>query len=391
MRKLTLFLLICSFVMADSPLSYEKEKILELKRQKLKADADKLKNSWISPLNISVSKNRSVSANDMDSRATTAKISLNQDIFRSGGIWYAIDYAKAFKEVQKLGIDLEEAADLKQIYSLKTKIKRDELKLKQSKLILKNREIDVEIVKERYKAGDADISELNRVTIESDNARTSLINIQNLLRNEYYELKKIVGEKNIKRLRIPKIPLVDKKSYLSSHLQLLRFDKQIKSDLAKYKAVKSSYLPKVALNGSYGYSKIEGNFQNYESDEYSYGIKLSMPLNYNSKNDIESSKIAYLQSKLAKTDRQKELEYEYDKHLFNIKDYKEKIKVAKRMIKLYDELYDFTDLEVKAGMKTKLDLKSLNNSLKIQKLEQKIQEQNIILEKISLFFDIKRG
>ncbi len=389
MRKLTLFLLICSFVMADSPLSYEKEKILELKRQKLKADADKLKNSWISPLNISVSKNRSVSANDMDSRATTAKISLNQDIFRSGGIWYAIDYAKAFKEVQKLGIDLEEAADLKQIYSLKTKIKRDELKLKQSKLILKNREIDVEIVKERYKAGDADISELNRVTIESDNARTSLINIQNLLRNEYYELKKIVGEKNIKRLRIPKIPLVDKKSYLSSHLQLLRFDKQIKSDLAKYKAVKSSYLPKVALNGSYGYSKIEGNFQNYESDEYSYGIKLSMPLNYNSKNDIESSKIAYLQSKLAKTDRQKELEYEYDKHLFNIKDYKEKIKVAKRMIKLYDELYDFTDLEVKAGMKTKLDLKSLNNSLKIQKLEQKIQEQNIILEKISLFFDIK--
>ncbi len=391
MRKLTLFLLICSFVMADSPLSYEKEKILELKRQKLKADADKLKNSWISPLNISVSKNRSVSANDMDSRATTAKISLNQDIFRSGGIWYAIDYAKAFKEVQKLGIDLEEAADLKQIYSLKTKIKRDELKLKQSKLILKNREIDVEIVKERYKAGDADISELNRVTIESDNARTSLINIQNLLRNEYYELKKIVGEKNIKRLRIPKIPLVDKKSYLSSHLQLLRFDKQIKSDLAKYKAVKSSYLPKVVLNGSYGYSKIEGNFQNYESDEYSYGIKLSMPLNYNSKNDIESSKIAYLQSKLAKTDRQKELEYEYDKHLFNIKDYKEKIKVAKRMIKLYDELYDFTDLEVKAGMKTKLDLKSLNNSLKIQKLEQKIQEQNIILEKISLFFDIKRG
>jgi len=389
MRKLTLFLLICSFVMADSPLSYEKEKILELKRQKLKADADKLKNSWISPLNISVSKNRSVSANDMDSRSTIAKISLNQDIFRSGGIWYAIDYAKAFKEVQKLGIDLEEAADLKQIYSLKTKIKRDELKLKQSKLILKNREIDVEIVKERYKAGDADISELNRVTIESDNARTSLINIQNLLRNEYYELKKIVGEKNIKRLRIPKIPLVDKKSYLSSHLQLLRFDKQIKSDLAKYKAVKSSYLPKVALNGSYGYSKIEGNFQNYESDEYSYGIKLSMPLNYNSKNDIESSKIAYLQSKLAKTDRQKELEYEYDKHLFNIKDYKEKIKVARRMIKLYDELYNFTDLEVKAGMKTKLDLKSLSNSLKIQKLEQKIQEQNIILEKISLFFDIK--
>jgi len=390
MRAILLSLCLSSLLFGDSPLSDEKAQLLELKRQKLISDADKLQNSWISPINLQAGWTKNVNAGKFGGTTTSAGIRLNQDIFRSGGIWYAIDYAKAFAQASKIGIDIEEANILKRLYTLKVQILRDEMKVRQSKLLLKNREIDVQIVKENYKAGDADVSQLNRVTIDSDSARTALINAKSLLRSEKYELKKLIGDKDIKALKIPEIPLVDKENYLEKNLEVLRLQKQIESDQAYYKTTRAKYLPKVTLSGNYGYSKFRGDLQNYDGDEYSYGAQLSVPLDINTKNDIQSNKITYLQSKLSLKDKKSEFEKEYDKRFYTISDNEEKIKVSQKMLNMYDELYRFTRSEVQAGTKTKLDLNSLANSREVQKLEQQIQEQNIILEKMALFFDLKR-
>ncbi len=389
MKALFLVCLVVVPLLAQSPLSVEKQKLFDLKRKKQHDETLKLKNSWISPIQLNASWQRTVNAGNFDGTSTKATLSMRQDIFRSGGIWYAIDYAKALGEAQALGIDIEEAAQLQKLYTLKVQIDRDRLKLKQAKLRLKNREIDADVVKERYEAGEADISELSRVMLQVDEAEQSVITFENALETERYELRKLYGTKRLDALTLPEIPLVDKEDYLRRNLEMLRLKKEVAVDLAKYKTVRASYLPKVSVSGSYGYSRFRGDFQNYDGDEYGYGVQFSMPLDINTKKDIEANKLAYLSSKIAEADRKKELEAEYDKHIAAIHTHEKKIAVSKRMIKRYDVLYRFTKREYAAGTKTAYDVASLENALKIQRLEQKIQQKNILLEKLALFFALK--
>lgn len=73
-----------------------------------------------------------------------------------------------------------------------------------------------------------------------------------------------------------------------------------------------------------------------------------------------------------------------------IADYEEKISVAEEMLKLYNELYGFTQSQVEVGLKSSYELESLKNSLDIQQLEKEMQIYNILIEKISLYFDVKK-
>ena len=73
----------------------------------------------------------------------------------------------------------------------------------------------------------------------------------------------------------------------------------------------------------------------------------------------------------------------------SIGDYEEKIGVAEEMIAMYDDLYTFTENQVKAGFKSSFDQESLGNSVQIQKLEKRIQQYNIQVERIALYFDTR--
>jgi len=378
------------FLQADTPLSKEKQELLDLKRQKQHAETTKLKNSWISPIQLSAGWQRNVNAGKFDGKSSKAGITLHQDIFRSGGIWYAVDYAKALGEAQALGIDIEEARELERLYTLKLQLQRQQLQLQQAELTLKNREIDADVVKERYKAGEADISELSRVMLQVDQAENQRITLENGLEALRYELRKLYGDRSFDALSVPSVPLVDKEDYLAKNLELLRYKKQIDSDRAKYKTVRAGYLPRLTVNGNYGYSKFDGDFQSYSGDEYGYGVQLSMPLDFNTKQDIEANKLAYLSSKVASEDRKKELSHEYEKRIAAIETAKKKIAVAERMHKRYDALYRFTKREYRAGTKTAYDVASLKNSLHIQEIEKQIQQLNIGIEKIGLFFSMKQ-
>lgn len=60
------------------------------------------------------------------------------------------------------------------------------------------------------------------------------------------------------------------------------------------------------------------------------------------------------------------------------------------MLGIYQELYSFTQNQVKAGFKSKFALESLGNSVEIQKLKKELQTYNILIEKIALYFDTKQ-
>jgi outer membrane protein len=391
MKKLAAAILIGGVLLGnDLPLSQEKADLLEYKRQKIQEDIDRGRTSWIAPLTLSASITKNKDTSDIQSEVKNAGISLSQDVFKSGGIYYTIKQASASGEANLLGVDIQEASYLQQIYTLKAEIERDKLKYKQSELKLKNTDIDLLIIKAKYKVGSADISQLNRATLDRDNARTELIVVKNTLRNEEHSLKKLVGEANSDSVVLPDIPLISMNDYLQGNLELLQYDAQDKRDDASWKLTRSTYLPKLTVNGSLGYSDYQGDVVEYKGDTYSIGAMLSMPLDINTRGTIESGKLQYLQTKTAQLDRKLELKQEYEMRFNTIADYQEKIGVAEEMERMYDDLYSFTDNQYKAGFKSSYDLESLGNSVEIQKLEKQVQNYNILVEKISLYFATKQ-
>ncbi|MCX6051486.1 MAG: TolC family protein [Campylobacterales bacterium] len=387
MNKLFLFILFCGAIFGDDlPLSEQKTELLKLKREKIIQDGESAKNSWISPVILSTTVNKNKNQN-LESQTNSAGLDWSQDLFRSGGISQSIAKAEYSKDANLLGISIEEATYLKQIYKLYTQISRDRLVYKQNELSLKNRDIDLFIIKAKYKVGSADISELNRITIDKDTVRTNLITLKNTLKNEEYELKKLTGDVNSDTLQLPNIPLLSQNDYIKSHLELLQYSQKNKRDEAISGVTRSAYLPKLTFVSSLGYTKFSSQLNNYQGNDYSYGAVVSMPLDVNMNPVIESSRLQHLQTQTAELDRKMELEKEYAMRIATIADYEEKIAVAKEMVEMYEELYNSTNAQVKAGYKSTYDLESLKNSVEIQKYEQEIHNKNILIEKISLYFD----
>lgn len=391
MKKVVLTLLFVSLIFASElPLSTEKIELLKLQREQIQKELDKDKNSWISPVVLSGSINENSDTSNNKSQIKNTSINWNQDIFRSGGIFYTRDKAKALNQFNLLGVDLKEAAYLKNIYTLKAKTKRDKLLQKQSELNFINREIDFFIISQKYKIGSTDISELNRANIDKDNAKTQIISVKNTLTNEEFELKKLIGDKRIESIILLDFELVPKEIYIKHNLELLQYNAKNKNEMYSSKITNSSFYPKLTFNSSYGYTDYsnDNSLTSEDGESYHYGLTFSMPLDINKNVTIQSAQLQYLQSKISTYDRKFELMQEYDKHFQTIKDLSEKVLIAQDTSEMYRDLYDFTSGQVSAGVKSTYDLESLANSVKIQKLEVEIQKYNILIEKISLYFDV---
>jgi hypothetical protein len=85
------FLLVFNLLASDKPLlRVNKQDIINEQKKEIEANAQKTKYDWVAPLNLSSSYSKSDTQND---GVSDSSINLNQDVFRSGGIFYKIDYA----------------------------------------------------------------------------------------------------------------------------------------------------------------------------------------------------------------------------------------------------------------------------------------------------------
>jgi len=92
MKKFLLVVCILQVIYGNElPLSSEKEALLQLNRQKIEQDANINRKSWIAPVLLSVSANKSEDASKLESTSKNAALGWNQDLFRSGGIFAIID------------------------------------------------------------------------------------------------------------------------------------------------------------------------------------------------------------------------------------------------------------------------------------------------------------
>jgi len=385
MKKLSQVILytlvpIFSFANDYEALSDTKQEIIKLKKEQIEEKEKVNKYDWVSDLKL----NASINKDEDDTQTDDYYISISQEIFNFGGISSQIDYAKELKKMENLSLQMNNKDDLNTLFSLLIDVKIAELELAQNSFYIKNSQINIRNKKSEYKAGELDISDLNDAIM----TRNQLSD-----KRKELELSKLITLNSIKKysnkkhetINIPNVKLMSKDIYLqnASSLKYAKLDIDVNNSL--YKIKKSDYLPSLSVTGKYGYketSLVDGD--NY----YSYGLNVSMPLNFSSSSDIEQTKINYLISQKELSDELINSESIYEAGVLNINSYKSRIRVAKNDIALYDELLEVNEEEYKAGYKTLDDVETLKNSKSIRALDIKSYELNIQKQIFALYFKI---
>lgn len=388
-----LFLIPNLYSSDESPLlSPQKQEVIIQKRSIIDNENEKLRTNWISPINLggSYSHDKSV-LGDVHSETGNFSASLSQDIFRSGGITYQINYADAKKQSDSILLNQQISSLNAQLTSSVLSYKKTALQCEQSKTRLANKEIEIFIKRQLYDAGKADITELNNALMEKSGEQKNYALLTFTLANYRYEIAKI-SDINPDTFPLPSFELIDKERYVTSQWDIQAAYAQSETQENLYGVIKSNYLPKIALNTDVGYRDYNPHNTSgeYAGNYYSGGISMSIPLTYNASATIQEAKAASLEQKALIHDKQRELEAAYGQIQERLKSYHAYIDIISKNVTLYDELISATKAGVDVGSKTGYDLQTLNNSQTIEQLEIDINKLNIQIELSNLYFSLHK-
>ncbi|MFX4236112.1 TolC family protein [Aliarcobacter butzleri] len=355
-----------------------KNEIRDLETKSIEEKKEVNKYEWLNDLNISLSQSK----DDENIKTKDYSLNLNQKILDFGGISSQIDYANNLFKQEALKIKMENFEDLNTLYKNFIDLKINDINILQNDLNIKNSEIEVDIKKSQYRNGQSDISDLNDAIMKKNLLEDSKMNLK--LNKVIYEndIKKLTSYE-INNLSIPSISLISKDIFLEKSTKKLYANLESQVSQNEYKKTKSKYLPALNLTGAVGY---QDSTVKKSQDYYNYGASITMPLNYTFSNDIEYSKLVYLQNRKKEELTSIELEKVYDSSIETIKQFENRINLALNDIKLYEELLELNQEEFNAGFKADEDVQTLKNSKEIRKLDIEKYKLNIKKELLYIYF-----
>lgn len=355
-----------------------KNEIRDLEAKSIEEKKEVNKYEWLNDLNISLSQSK----DDENIKTKDYSLNLNQKILDFGGISSQIDYANNLFKQEALKIRMENFEDLNTLYKNFIDLKINDINILQNDLNIKNSEIEVDIKKSQYRNGQSDISDLNDAIMKKNLLEDSKMNLK--LNKVIYEndIKKLTSYE-INNLSIPSISLISKDIFLEKSTKKLYANLESQVSQNEYKKTKSKYLPALNLTGAVGY---QDSTTKKSQDYYNYGASITMPLNYTFSNDIEYSKLVYLQNRKKEELTSIELEKVYDSSIETIKQFENRINLALNDIKLYEELLELNQEEFNAGFKADEDVQTLKNSKEIRKLDIEKYKLNIKKELLYIYF-----
>ncbi len=374
---LVCFMLAVSALVAaeDSILSKIKRESFEYDLQKSEVEAKKLHDSWINPINMIYSDTKS-DQYGLNQKSKSFKIVVDQPIFKSGGIYFAIKYADATREYTKLAVQENKKALILQAVDLLYSYKKSSLQIKKQRLLIENSRIDVIRKKEQYLAGLIDGSFLDQAILNKNMNEIALLDLQSALE----DIKKgfeDISDRNIEDLEPPRFKLIELNSFLKRNIAIRRASQEAMAKKYFSKMTVARYLPSLSVTASYNSQEISGSFfmppgrESYKE----YGFKITMPLfDINSFRNVESTKIDYLKAELAVMDFKRSQNNLYKNVIRKLRLLDKKIELTREDIKLYRSLLEDTKTLFLAGEKTEYDVKTLENSLKIKKIDLKIYD-----------------
>lgn len=390
---LTLFLLSIAALFGNEVdlLSKEKKELLFQEQKRYESEHEKLKNNWIAPLNLNASYGYDKSANDTHSDMKKIQASISQDIFRSGGISYAINYADAKKRADELGLFKEISSLNEDLFLSLLGYKKNSYELEQSTKRVANYDIEIFIKRQLYSAGKVDITELNNALMNKSGELKNYALLEANRAKYRLEISKL-SDIDPESYPLYTFELVQEESYLKDNFDLQYADAQSKTYQQLYNITKSSYLPSLSISGSAGYQSYDARerLMGYDGGFYSAGLSLNIPLAYNTSATKDEAKATFLKSSVTLQDKERSLRASYAQAIELIKSYKRYIEITSKNLSLYDELITVIQAGVDMGYKTGYDLQTLKNSKDIEQFNIKINEINIELELAKLHFSINK-
>ncbi len=362
-----------------SLLSGLKQDILKNEKKTNELNSDNLEKSWINSVVGSFSYNSSDSSGRRR-ESNTLSVYINQPIFKSGGIYYAIKYADANRDFLRISTKLTEQGEIKTVLASLYSLKKLDLQIQKQNYMIDNAKIDIIRKKEQYQSGFLDSSYLNQAILSQSSLQRALLDMKSS-RLELVRTLKSYSDVDINSVTLPHFTLINRSEFLDKSLLLKQKNSEITKNNYLKKMTISSYLPTVTLNAGYY------NTHDFGNNKYtSFGLSVSMPIfDINRGRSIEIKRLEYLKSKLELQDSYRAESENFDLALKKIKLLKEKITLAKEDVKLYDSLLQSTKDSYKAGEKTIYDVDTLKNSKNTMALDVKIFKTDIELSLLNLY------
>ena len=380
-------LLLCSLIsvnlfanenLDESILSDNRKKTFDLEKEQAKEDSSKLKKDWINPITLQFKKNLGD-----EYKGETSLISINQPIFQSGGIYQAIKYANSTHDYANLQIQQERKNLIKDAYNLLFQIKKLDLNIQKTKLSLANAKIDVQRKKEQVLNGFLDSSFLDNALLTLNSSKHTLVDLKYQKQELINSFENIASGK-YNNFELPKFEFISKEEYLEKNIELEKAKASIKKDKNYSHMTMARYLPSV--NVYYNYSKThysDGKPNAEQTNDQTYGLSITMPLDSRALNDIESKRIEYLKSKLNLKNKIDDEKSFFKTKLDKLSMLEDRLKITSEDLGLYDSILKIIKEEKEAQIKTQSDYDTLKNSRDIKLLDAqvyKIDKQIILLE-----------
>ncbi len=378
----------------DPYISELKHKEFSYDYEKSYLEKKKLRDSWIQPLQLRYSISKSNPYNEQGAsvqKTQNAAIVMDQPIFRSGGIYYGIKFAEASYKYNNYSIDVAKRKLIKEAVQLLIQIKQNELSLVRQELQIDNSRINLEQKKEQYLNGQLDSGFLNNAIIEKNKVTQVLYDLQT---NKERLVSKFeaISDLDYKSATIPHFDLLGEDEFLEYNIDIKQLSSEREKNRYNKNVTIAKYLPSVSVTAGYNWDKLENpSFAGTsvqsppETQYYNYGLKVTMPLDFNTFRDIESAQVEYLKSLIVEDDKKRELKALYEQVIQNLDNFEKKIELSKANRELYSKLLHDTTQLYKAGYKTEYDVRNLRNSVEIEEVDQKIFKLDKQLELLNLY------
>ncbi len=295
-------------------LSDNKSLLFDYQLEENELESDMLSKGWINPVRLEFHEDHTTQFGSDAISVGTYSVTIDQPIFKSGGIYFAIKHSDALRKVNRSDIKLQRRQLIGDAVEILFNLKKTKLGQNKMILFIENDKIDILQKRDSYRSGLLDSSFLDQAILKKSQDEATLLELQ----LSYLELKQkfsVISAKNPDTLKLPTLKLMSKIHFTEENLDL-KTDK-LRAELANYneKVTWTKYLPTVSLQGRYVNGDINPLFIGPEStlqrEFYTYGFTVSMPIDINALDDIEKSKVEKLRAAVQVLDKKETVQEDY--------------------------------------------------------------------------------
>jgi len=371
-------------------LSNDKRQLLEYQKEQNSVKSEELERSWINPVVLQYSQNYST---QFGATLHTGQfvVSVDQPIFKSGGIWSAIEYSKALGKANELDIELQKRQLISQALTTLYTLEKSKYQLEKLELLLRNDRLDIEMQKENFEAGLTNRTLYDQALLKRNRDDTSKLDLELTISKLESDFR-LLSDRDPHTIALPNFSMMDKNRYLQEQIELKRDGFRVEEKRSNKEMTLSKYLPEISLTGRYIDEDLNPLFSSPNSTikerYFNYGFKVTLPININTFRDIENSKIAYLNAQVARNDKRRVVENNYKLIQKRLEIIKKKIELSEEDAEHYQSMLMTTQAMEELGDKTNFDTEIVTNNLKVRELDQEIYKLDAQIELLQLYVNV---